>query len=642
MGANSNYGEIQSRLHIMLRSYVEDSLLSERGKIGGEIPYPALVVFVGDNICNEAVDCIIPEMKRHWPTSFANGKTGRLQLLLVDRTNTREIVGGNCLHYCLTSPGPLRSLADNIDDCRAVNDSILSIFNNVGTNPDARNMRIIAVTSVDDPDSLITGEVLAVSRQFGKDLIHQVVNPGELFAFLPDRASLQEQGYRQTFDFLVKWKEWADENGKLPNVYMRFGTTSTRATAATRAIPAVGRALIFDCIDNRGNPDTDHWRDRLMVDVLETARLIEDERIHIPGIVEDKLNDEYVLLRAMDPDNWKMPLEKKKEIWRTADELKEQMKKEIIGSEGNDVENCIAKWLQRACVARLSDGNVMGGFYPVKDIEDRFFGTSIRHMYSRFREEFMSRKAPDSFLEKFTTIKREDQIQKTITFLEEIIDDTRKEAPDRGEYPNTMCQMPHDVSIWDFKENTIDPCYTGLAPKCAEALIHSWAEECKEALSNVLAESQGALDQADRFAEICSNEERAERNLWSDVPYDGPTMKELDRKDINVYKAAVKRIMEYPSQESFYKLFTIVRERMESENYPSIQQRIRAICHTTDARSPQADGGRFKIENGVDEGKIITFTKVSDFAFVQFFADCIDYFGENEENRQNTADHECP
>ena len=57
---------IQNQLHLMLRQYVENKRQTGETIVGGEIPYPTLIVFVGNKICNEALNGILPEMKRHW------------------------------------------------------------------------------------------------------------------------------------------------------------------------------------------------------------------------------------------------------------------------------------------------------------------------------------------------------------------------------------------------------------------------------------------------------------------------------------------------------------------------------------------------------------------------------------------------
>ena len=625
MGDSIDYGKLQSQLHLMLREYVEDNMSSEGNRVGGDIPYPALIIFVGDSICDEARKYIIPEMKRHWPTSFANAGSGRLRVMLVDRAPVSDTAEKCCYHYTLTSPGPLKSLADNMDDCRMINNGIREIYDSVVGSPDAAYMRIIAVTGIEDSDSLITGEILAIARQFGRVILSQTNNPGELFVFLPQRASLQEEGYLQAHEFLLKWKDWSDRKGTFPNIFMRFGT---RATPVAGGIPAVGRTMIFDCIDNRGISDTDHWRDRLLVNVLETRRLIEDDLVLVPGTVIDKLNYEYVLLKAMDPANWKMPREKKREIWDTADRLMKDMEDLITGGEKHNVEISISKWLQRACVARLCFNEGIGMSLPVEDIEERFFGTSIRRMFSEFRRDFLSREVPDSLYQQITSLKSEDQIRKTLMFLEEIIENTRKDAPERGDYPNDSRQIPSDGYIWSFKEQNIDPCYTGLAPKCIEALIHKWAQECRNVLADMSVVKQGGVDLIELFSAVYDHEIRLESSRWSDTPYDGPQMKQLGSKEINSYRDTIIRIMQNPSQENYYKLFTIVREQIEDEKYPAATHRVRMICHTTDAFRPEADGGRFTIENGVDKGKTITFTKVPDNDFVQFFKEINEYYQE--------------
>ena len=67
---------IQNQMHLMLRKYVEERTAEEGVTVGGEIPYPAFIIFVGDRICKEAQSDIIPEMRHHWPTSFAGAGFG--------------------------------------------------------------------------------------------------------------------------------------------------------------------------------------------------------------------------------------------------------------------------------------------------------------------------------------------------------------------------------------------------------------------------------------------------------------------------------------------------------------------------------------------------------------------------------------
>ena len=169
---------IQNQMHLMLRKYVEERTAEEGVTVGGEIPYPAFIIFVGDRICKEAQSDIIPEMRHHWPTSFAGAGFGRLLYLLIDRDPDTKIDDDCGVHCCLTSQEPLRSLADNVDDCKAVNKGIRQLCQKASAVPGARNMRIVAVTSVEDPDSLITGEVLALARQFGKSVLNQRSNEG--------------------------------------------------------------------------------------------------------------------------------------------------------------------------------------------------------------------------------------------------------------------------------------------------------------------------------------------------------------------------------------------------------------------------------------------------------------------------------
>ena len=107
---------IQNQMHLMLRKYVEERTAEEGVTVGGEIPYPAFIIFVGDRICKEAQSDIIPEMRHHWPTSFAGAGFGRLLYLLIDRDPDTKIDDDCGVHCCLTSQEPLRSLADNIDD----------------------------------------------------------------------------------------------------------------------------------------------------------------------------------------------------------------------------------------------------------------------------------------------------------------------------------------------------------------------------------------------------------------------------------------------------------------------------------------------------------------------------------------------
>ena len=44
------YSDVQNQLHIMLRKYVEENKRDEYRKVGGEIPYPVCMLFIGDRI----------------------------------------------------------------------------------------------------------------------------------------------------------------------------------------------------------------------------------------------------------------------------------------------------------------------------------------------------------------------------------------------------------------------------------------------------------------------------------------------------------------------------------------------------------------------------------------------------------------
>ena len=309
---------IQNQLHLMLRQYVENKRQTGETIVGGEIPYPTLIVFVGNKICNEALNGILPEMKRHWPTSFASSGMGRLLYLLIDRNSDLKIEDECGEHCSLTSPNPLKSLADNTDDCGAINKCIRNLCLKGNTIKDVKDMRIVAVTDVGDADSLITGEVLALSRQFCKMLLNQTTNEGELFAFLPHNITVSEVEYNQSYEFFVKWKDWNDSKGEFPRIFMRF-ENSTKRGPVKDGIPAVCHTMIFDSVDNRGIPVTDGWRNRLMVDVLELSRPMDTESIHTPGEIEKTISKEYILLKAMDPANWAMPLGYEEIPWESAD-----------------------------------------------------------------------------------------------------------------------------------------------------------------------------------------------------------------------------------------------------------------------------------------------------------------------------------
>ena len=68
------YSDVQNQLHIMLRKYVEENKRDEYRKVGGEIPYPVCMLFIGDRIREEAEEYIVPQMMRHWPSSFRRSR----------------------------------------------------------------------------------------------------------------------------------------------------------------------------------------------------------------------------------------------------------------------------------------------------------------------------------------------------------------------------------------------------------------------------------------------------------------------------------------------------------------------------------------------------------------------------------------
>ena len=613
---------IQNQMHLMLRKYVEERTAEEGVTVGGEIPYPAFIIFVGDRICKEAQSDIIPEMRHHWPTSFAGAGFGRLLYLLIDRDPDTKIDDDCGVLCCLTSQEPLRSLADNVDDCKAVNKGIRQLCQKASAVPGARNMRIVAVTSVEDPDSLITGEVLALARQFGKAVLNQRSNEGELFACFPNRISLDEDGCRQAYDFWNKWKEWNDSKGSFPNIFMRFGN---KATAADGGVPAVRHTFIFDCIDNNGAYDTEHWRDRLMADVLEIPRPADLEKMHAPGVIEDKLNYEYVLLKAMDPSNWKMPSERQRTTWRSAGELKALMEKEIAGPRGDDVESSIQKWLRRACVSKVWE-NARTEVLSVDKIEDYYFGTSIMRMFAEFKNQFLGRKIPGDLLARITEAGSAEQIERTLEYLQDLITETKKPIPDRGAYSGPTSLVSYN-SIWTFKESVIDPAYIRLAPVCTEALVHEWAIECRDVLLEKKAGNSATVDIMALFAEIHNHEVIAQSNYWGDILYDGPKMRPLSRSDTDLYRRAVRNVMENPSEKNLYKLFDVVNKRISDENYP-VFTRIRAACQSTSLYPLKADGGTTTIENGVSRGERVTLTIVPNLNFSSFIYECNQEFAE--------------
>ncbi|MBQ8054991.1 MAG: hypothetical protein IJ198_14515 [Lachnospiraceae bacterium] len=615
---------IRNQMHLMLRKYVEQMNEDEGTAVGGEIPYPVFIVFVGDRICKEAREYILPEMKRHWPTCFAGASVGRLLYLLIDRDPDTQIRDDCGVHGCLTSEKPLKSLTESMEDCKAVNNAIRKVCEKASSVAGANNMRLIAVTSIEDPDSLLTGEVLALVRQFGKAILMQRSNEGELFACLPDRVSLSEEGVRQGYDFWVNWKKWNDVNGRFPNIFMRFGS---RALPADGGVPAVRNTFIFDCIDNNGANDIDHWRDRLMADVLEIPRPADLNPMHIPGVIEDELNYEYVLLKAMTPSNWEMPSERKVLPWNSADDIRSLMEKEIAGPRGDDVEASIQKWLQRACVAKVRN-HVGGEVQSVDKIEDLYFGASIKRMFGEFKKQFLGRKISAGLLEKFTQVKGDKQIEKTLDFLQELIGQTKKKVPDRGDYPGPTSLLSYS-SIWAFKEDVIDPSYIRRASNCTEALIHEWAIECREALLERRAGDGASTDTMSTFAEIHNHEVIAQSNYWGAILYDGPKMSPLSKADSAAYKKAVSEVMRDPSERNLFKLFDLVDKRIEDEDYPSFR-RIRATCQTTDLFPLAADGGTVRIADGVSKGERVTFTIVPKLDFIRFAFECNQYFGEEE------------
>ena len=129
------------------------------------------------------------------------------------------------------------------------------------------------------------------------------------------------------------------------------------------------------------------------------------------------------------------------------------------------------------------------------------------------------------------------------------------------------------------------------------------------------------------FAEIHNHEVIAQSNYWGDILYDGPKMRPLSRSDTDLYRRAVRNVMENPSEKNLYKLFDVVNKRISDENYP-VFKRIRAACQSTSLYPLKADGGTTTIENGVSRGERVTLTIVPNLNFSSFIYECNQEFSE--------------
>ena len=612
------YSDVQNQLHIMLRKYVEENKRDEYRKVGGEIPYPVCMLFIGDRIREEAEEYIVPQMMRHWPSSFRQVGRDRLAIVFIDRNKEKPFRDlPNCRHYCLTAQEPLKTLENNAEDCKGINACIREL-RNVISGADTGRMRIVAAVCVEDPDSLITGDVLAITEQFFYDTLNHnnISREGRVFAFLPDDFRSEEE-FDQVQDFFIKWKKWTKRELKeeeCPNVYMRFGSSVKRVTSVA---PIVSRTLVFDKRDSNGILDSDHWRDRLTADVLETEMPVEGAAIQIPGTIPDKLNDEYVLLKAMDPANWRKPFENEETVQDT------ELLMQLMKSEMGDVDRSIYRWLDLACVARVEsdarDNISRGSVLSMNEVESYCFGSSIRMMFREFEREFLGRPLPDSLNRLVASLRSSAQTEAMEETLNLIIRQTSDRIPERVPSDRPIQYLPEQ--IWRIKDDYIVPAYAALAPKCEEVLIHKWALRCREKVRDVREGIRKKNDLLEQFSEIQKHEVASESSFWNEVNYTGPNMDRIDARDIADYTNAVINVMKQPEEKNFRELFRIVRAKILDPNYPYLGSRIRAICHTSSASSLQADAS-FTIDSGVSQGKKITFTDVKEFGFIRFLREC--------------------
>ena len=605
---------LQENLHNKLNEYADHRQRRGEAGVGGDIPSATLMIFVGNRIRREAVDHIIPEMKRHWPISFSESGQGRLLFLFVDRNNDDPIdETGICEHYCLTAEGG-STLENRDDDCRRINACMGQIMRKAN-GPDLSRMRLVVVTCVEDPDSLITGEIMAIAKKHGHaSLLHDnIATEGRLFAFLPDsfRSRKEAEETKEFFLKLMQWQRTDLPKNEAPAVYMPYEDDEAERANEIGAI--VSHTLLFDSRDSYGVSDTIHWRDELLVDVLETDAATQ-HLVQSPGIVQSGISYEYVLLEAMEPSRWN-GLGGSVKVITDPEQIRGMMVREL-----GDISEEIQRWLGLVCVARAqSDDGAEKGIFSVKEAEEYYFGSSISGMFGEFKKTLEKKTLPRSIQTMAESVGNTEQAKELEKSLNKILETTREDMPE-GAFSRTPLQ-PGFTDVWALRDNMIIPLYKELASGCVDAMVHKWAKDC----SVILQQSREKIEKSSTimlgFEEIRKHEIKVQKEYWRGIDYNGPEMEPIRGTDAEKYRNLVTAVMKRGSDRDITELLEFADSKVKNPNVPHSEGRVRVMCHLYDARGAAISPAyQLVINSGVSKGRKITFSNIENLALVRLLS----------------------
>ena len=600
---------LQESFHQALSEYIEE-ISVERSTTGNEIPYPVLIVFLGDRIREELDEYILPEMKKHWPGSFSHTGNGRLIICSIDRKDDSPDPNlDNCFHLKMTQE-PLSSLESDLPLCKEINSVIRSSKNLLNKyDLELSRLRIILATSVEDKDSLIAGDILAIMKKFSEKVLRQDnIRNTRLFAFLPDDF-YQEEEFDQTTNFFLKWMDWKNRNlpqEKCPKVYNRFGDTFIEVCN----LGAMAyQTYLFDSIDNKGNGCVkDGRRAEMLVNVLETEMPSNGSPLQIPGFIPQSLGKEYAIIKALDPKRW--------EGYSGSSDEKadEEDITEILKTTLGTVENEIRDKLELVCISRFEPQKTRT--LRLKEWEKEYFGHNFEDFYKLWEESFLKTPLPKSIKEYLKTIRSPRQQDKVETSLRLFVE--RQFDPVRSLSDLERVISCNTDDLYNVRDDIIN-AYARLHLNSETRLLKIWAENCLEEMKKNKEQVLEEYRLITEFSEMQRVEENRLARRWEGINYLGPVMS-VDAQSRQLYTSKVLSSMRIKTNNMFRQLIEFVTDKITDDNYPDLTQTVKLLCKVNLSTDP--DHHSFVIDRGLDKGKKITFTDVAAFPMISLLIEC--------------------
>lgn len=605
---------IQGILQQTMKKFVFDQYKSLQG-IGQQINRPMLFISLGNKCRKEMLQFIRPEMERHWPNSFSQSMNDRrIVLCSIDREEEAPFQDQNCLHYCLKN----RSGSDSLlvgteggrdeEDCREINTLLREAVSAMAIHGNqASKSRVVLLTCVNDPDSCLSGDIMSIARQlcYSKLQCENFTN-GLLAAFLPAEYESKEE-VTQTERFFRSLALWSDRNmdpSKIHSVYAQFPTKDSPLIAPCNSLPYVYRTYIFDSVDDN-NLDcvSNGRRAELLVDSLELESH-GDTALQVVGVKPTKLNDEYGIVCAMDPERWSAMIP---DVWKDTDD-QVPIKDKLISSIP-DQESELRRYLNFACVARYYGNNSFND--TLKNLEQKYFGNTLHQFFCRWEESLFEEYEIPFFV--LRTIQESKNVEEVQSYEQEISPLLELEIENDPELPDgTKPVIGEVIDIPGLRALLIER-YCKLIPNSTKRLLRDQAircqEECKRVKDAFLREEKSLYE----FRLIQREAEQIQSEPWkNNIPfkrYDGPSLINVNQKIYRKYVSLIMQVIEKRDESSIYALIQFVWDHIEDMHFPKPDE-IKETSMSRMQNMTNLLSRQFTIQNGISRGKILTFTSI--------------------------------